>query len=86
LADWFRRVLTKKIRRRGTRGNQHIVIVAPNEKLIYAVKFAVYMTVCLCALEIAHMAFLHTWNSEIFVAISSLITFVSGIIIGQKAS
>jgi len=36
--------------------------------------------------QVAHMAFLHSWNGEIFVAISSLITFVSGIIIGQKAS
>jgi hypothetical protein len=36
--------------------------------------------------QAAHMAFLHCWNSEVFVAISSLITFVSGIIIGQKAS
>jgi len=44
------------------------------------------MTVCLSCLEVAHMAFLHSWNSEIFVAISSLVTFVSGIIIGQKVS
>ena len=86
MADWIRRVLTRKIRRKGTRGNQHILIAEPNEKLVYAVKFAIGMTVCLSALEVAHMAFLHSWNSEIFVAISSLITFVSGIIIGQKAS
>jgi len=36
--------------------------------------------------QVAHMAFLHCWNSEVFVAISSLITFVSGIIVGKKAS
>ena len=44
------------------------------------------MTVCLSCLEVAHMAFLRCWNSEIFVAISSLITFVSGVIVGQKGS
>ena len=86
MADWIRQALTRKIRRKGTRGNQHVVIVEPNEKLVYAVKFAISMTVCLSSLEVAHMAFLHSWNTEIFVAISSLITFVSGIIIGQKAS
>jgi hypothetical protein len=32
------------------------------------------------------MAFLHCWNSEIFVVISTLITFVSGIIVGKKVS
>lgn len=49
-------------------------------------KFAIGMTVYLSCLEAAHIVFLHFWNSEIFVAISSLIAFVSGIIIGQKAS
>jgi hypothetical protein len=78
--------LTRKIRRPGTRGNKYILIAEPNEKLVYAVKFALAMTACLSGLEVAHMAFLHSWNAEIFVAISSLITFVSGIIIGQKAS
>ncbi len=86
MADWITQALTRKVKRSGTRGNQQVVIVEPNEKLIYAVKFAVAMTICLVALEIAHMAFLGSWNAEIFVAISSLITFVSGIIIGQKAS
>jgi hypothetical protein len=59
--------------------------VQPNEKLVYAVKFAIGMTVCLSALEIAHMAFLGTWNSEVFAGITGLIGTVSGILIGQKA-
>ncbi len=86
MPDWVRKALTRKLKRRGARGNQHVIIVEPNEKLVYTVKFAVWMAVCLTGLEVAHMAFLRSWNTEIFVAISSLITFVSGIIIGQKAS
>ena len=78
MADWVKQILTRKVRRRE--------VVEPNEKLVYAVKFSLAMTACLSLLEVAHMAFLHSWNAEIFVAISSLITFVSGIIIGQKAS
>ena len=84
--DWVFKALTRKVRRNETRGNKHVIIVEPNMKLVYAVKFAMAMTGCLSCLQIAHMAFLHSWNSEIFVGISSLITFVSGIIIGQKAS
>jgi hypothetical protein len=83
---WVVRALTRKVHRSETRGNKHIVIVEPNMKLVYAVKFSLAMTGCLCCLQVAHMAFLHAWNSEIFVGISSLITFVSGVIVGQKAS
>jgi acetylglutamate kinase len=42
------------------------------------------MTICLSALEIAHMAFLGTWNSEIFAAITGLTGTVTGIFVGQK--
>ena len=66
--------------------NSTLVRFQPDERVVYAVKFAIGMTVCLSCLEVAHMAFLHCWNSEIFVVISSLITFVSGIIVGQKVS
>jgi hypothetical protein len=59
--------------------------VQPNEKLVYAVKFAIGMTVCFSALEIAHMAFLGTWNSEVFAGITGLIGTVSGVLIGQHA-
>ena len=85
MTDWIRKALTKTVQRKGSRGREQIVVVQPNEKLVYAVKFAIGMTVCLSALEITHMAFLGTWNSEIFAGITGLIGTVSGILIGQKA-
>ena len=85
MTDWVRKALTKTVQRKGSRGREQIVVVQPNEKLVYAVKFAIGMTVCLSALEIAHMAFLGTWNSEVFAGITGLIGTVSGILIGQKA-
>jgi hypothetical protein len=86
MTDWIRKALTKTVQRKGSRGKKtEIIIVQPNEKLVYAVKFAIGMTVCLSALEIAHMAFLGTWNSEVFAGITGLIGTVSGILIGQKA-
>jgi hypothetical protein len=85
MTDWIRKALTKTVQRKGSRGKTEIIVVQPNEKLVYAVKFAIGMTVCLSALEIAHMAFLGTWNSEVFAGITGLIGTVSGILIGQKA-
>jgi hypothetical protein len=86
MTDWIKKALTKTVQRKGSRGKKtEIIIVQPNEKLVYAVKFAIGMTVCLSALEIAHMAFLGTWNSEVFAGITGLIGTVSGILIGQKA-
>jgi hypothetical protein len=85
MTDWIRKALTKTVQRKGSRGKTEIIIVQPNEKLVYAVKFAIGMTVCLSALEIAHMAFLGAWSSEVFAGITGLIGTVSGILIGQKA-
>lgn len=83
--DWVRRMLTRKIRRKGSRGNQHVIIAEPNEKLVYMVKFAIAMTVCLTALELVHLAVLHTWNSEVFAGITALSGTVLGIFMGHKA-
>jgi uncharacterized membrane protein len=52
---------------------------------VILVKFALGMTACLAAIEIAGLVILRTWNSEVFAAITGLIGAVSGIFIGQKA-
>ena len=80
MADPIKRALT---RRRVQRGR--MVSEEPNEKLVLGVKFAIGMTVCLSALEVAHMAFLGVWSSEVFAAISGLSGTVIGIFVGQKA-
>ena len=80
MADPIKRALT---RRRVQRGR--MVSEGPNEKLVLGVKFAIGMTVCLSVLEVAHMAFLGSWSSEVFAAISGLSGTVIGIFVGQKA-
>ncbi len=80
MADPIKRALT---RRRFERGR--LVVEEPNEKLVLGVKFAVGMTAFLSALELAHMAFLHTWNAEIFATITGLSGTVIGLFVGQKA-
>jgi hypothetical protein len=52
--------------------------VPPEERLVLGTKFAIEFTFCLSAIEIANLAFLHTWNSEVFAAIT-------GILISQKS-
>jgi hypothetical protein len=84
MTDWVKKALTKTIQRKGSRGKTEIIIVQPNEKLVLGVKFAIGMTICLSALEIAHMAFLGTWNSEVFAAITGLSGTIMGIFVGQK--
>ena len=84
MTSWIKKALTRKIARKGSRGKQQIIVIPPSERLVYGVKFGMGMTVCLSAIEIAHIAFLGEWNSEIFVAITGLIGTVSGVLIGQR--
>jgi len=84
MTSWIRWALTKKITRKGLRGKQQVIVVEPNEKLVLVVKFAIGITACLTILEIAHIALLGRWNSEIFASITGLSGTVMGIFIGQK--
>jgi hypothetical protein len=85
MPDWIKRALTRKIRHK-TRGKDQTIIVQADEKVVYVVKFAISMTLCLSGLQIAHMAFMHSWNSEVFAAITGLSGTVMGIFVGQKVS
>ncbi len=80
MADLIKRALTRRRIQRG-----RMVVEEPNEKLVTGVKFAIEMTVCLSVLEIAHLVFLQSWNSEVFAAISGLSGTILGIFVGQKA-
>ena len=80
MADMIKRALT---RRRVQRGR--VVAEEPNQTLVRLVEFAIGITACLSALEVAHLAFLGVWNSEIFAAITGLSGTVMGIFVGKKA-
>ena len=85
MPDWFKKALTRKRHRQGARGKAEVIVTEPDERLVYLVKFAVLMTLCLSALEIAHMAFMRVWNAEVFAVVTGLIGTVTGILIGKKA-
>lgn len=82
--DPIKKALTRKISVKRGRGQQTIE-VTPSERLVLGVKFAIVMTLILSGLEVAHMAFLGTWSSEIFAAITGLIGTVSGVLVSQHA-
>jgi hypothetical protein len=81
MADPFRRALTRRRRVIGS----PTIIDEPDETLVYVVKFGVGMTACLTAIEIASLAFLHSWNSEVFASITGLSGTVIGVFVGRKA-
>jgi hypothetical protein len=85
MPDWIRKALTRKILKQRVRGKREVEIIEPDERLVYAVKFAIGMTGCLTAVEIAHLAILRSWNSEVFSAITGLIGTVTGVLISQKS-
>jgi len=80
MADLIRRALTRK---RVSRGR--VIQEEPNEKLVWGVKFAIGMTVCLSVLEVAHLVVLGSWSNEIFSTITGLIGTISGVLIGSHA-
>jgi len=80
MRDPIKRALARK---RVSRGR--VTVEEPNEKLVWGVKFAIGMTVCLSVLEVTHMVFMGSWNGEIFATISMLSGTITGIFVGQKA-
>ena len=80
MADWIKRALTRKT----TDKTEAQAEVPPSERLLLGVKFTIALTFSLTALEIAHLALLGTWNSEVFAAITGLAGTITGILISQK--
>jgi hypothetical protein len=76
----IKRALTRK---RITR-ELAVVVEEPDERLVLGVDFAIAMAVCLSALQVAHMAFLGSWNSEIFAALTGLTGGIAGLFVGLK--
>jgi len=84
MTDWVKKALTRTLTPKGLRRGTP-VLVEPNPKLVLLVKFSFVVIGCLVVLEIANLAFLHSWNSEVFAGISGLIGTVTGVLIGHHS-
>jgi hypothetical protein len=80
LTDWIKRALTRKTTDKTVTSAE----AQPSDRLVLGVKFAIAFTFSLTALEIAHLALLGEWNSEVFAAITGLAGTITGILISQK--
>jgi hypothetical protein len=80
MADWIKRALTRKTNDKTATQQE----VPPSERLVLGVKFAIALTFSLTVLEIAHLALLQSWNSEVFAAITGLAGTITGILITHK--
>ena len=83
MTDWVRKALTRRVHQKGPRGRPQELVLTPRDELVYGVKFAIGMTACLSAVEIAHMAFLGRWNAEVFSGIMLISGTILGIFLGQ---
>ena len=82
MTDWIKKALTRKTVNKTAAAN--LVEGSPSERLVLGVKFAMALTFSLTALEIAHLALLGTWNSEVFAAITGLTGTITGVLISQR--
>ncbi|XHH10510.1 MAG: hypothetical protein ACFCUE_07740 [Candidatus Bathyarchaeia archaeon] len=87
MTDWVRQALTRRITNKTQlqENAQAVEEVAPSDRLVLGTKFAIALTACFTAIEIAHLALLGSWNSEVFAAITGLAGTITGILISQKA-
>ena len=83
----MRRLFAKKVAVHSEKNGKKVkyVTVPPNERLVAGIIFAITALIGLISLEIAHLAFMKTWNSEIFATITSIIGTILGVFISQKA-
>ena len=86
MTDFVKKALTRRITdKTALKENADAQEVAPDERLVLGTKFAIAFTFCLSAIEIANLALLGTWNSEVFAAITGLAGTIMGILISQKS-
>jgi hypothetical protein len=82
MTDWVKKALTRRTADKNSVPDEGEV--TPSERLVLGVKFAIALTFSLTAMEIAHLTLLHTWNSEIFAAITGMTGTITGVLISQK--
>jgi len=86
LKNLFKKALTRTIWIQQNPENKlQPIEIPPSQRIMYTVVFAIATIIALTVLEVAHMAFLGVWNTEIFAGIMSVVTFILGIFIGNTA-
>ncbi len=83
MTDWVKKALTRRTAEKTSVPDEGEV--TPSERLVLGVKFAIALTFSFTAIEIANLALLRAWNSEVFAAITGMTGTITGVLISQKA-
>ncbi len=83
MTDWVKKALTRRKTSKNV-AESNFAEVSPSERLVLGVKFAIALTFSLTAIEIANLALLGSWNSEVFAAIMGMSGTITGVLISQK--
>jgi len=85
LTDLIRKALTKTISVKECRKTAKQIEIAPSDRLVYGMYFAIAALVSLTILEATYMYVLRSFSSEIFAAITLVVGTILGAFFGQKA-
>lgn len=77
----IRKALTKTVRLK-----KREMELPPSEHVVWTVYFATVSLAGLTVLELVHMIFFGSWNSEVFSAITGLIGTIMGIFLSQRVN
>lgn len=85
MRDPVRKALTKTISVKGDRKNAKQIQIAPSDRLVYGMYFAIASLISLTVLEATYMYVLRDFSNEIFAAITLVIGTILGAFFGQRA-
>ena len=86
LKRWIQRVLTKTVLiQYGRRKKLHRVEEPPSERIVLLVELSIVALICLSLIEALHILVLHSFNWEVFAAITGLIGTITGVFASKRA-
>jgi len=86
MKDIVKKALTRTIRIQSTRDNQPLQLeIPPDQKLLFAIYFAIATLILLTILETTYMLVFHSFNNEILAAITLIIGTILGAFFGQRS-
>ena len=85
MIEWLRELLTRRrVIPAGEGRRSQMLEEEPTDRFIYSVALMIVFFAGLCALEIAHMAFLGRWNGTIFNGIMLIVGGLVGALFGYR--
>jgi len=85
MRDIIKKALTRRIAVKDARNEPIELEITPNQKLVYGIYFAIVSLITLTILEATYMLVFHSFNNEIFAAITLIIGTILGAFFTQRS-